>query len=267
MTQTLWYPGQGSAQQLDWGSLFGQPVNTPANSTMAAFSTPTGANAPSTPSSVGFNNNEATTNHGAGRTMGMVGTALGMGIGIPGLGVIGSIAGNEMERQSINAALANAAAANPGYDFGRLGFMDTLSGALNGMTFGALGNSLSDSMTREATRSVGQPGVPGVEDPQSMIDAQSSTGSGGGSRDGTATSSDPGPGGIGNGGNAWAKGGAVTAERLRGANPPGPDDGTGKLDIGEFIVNKMAAKHYGPQLMMALNNMAIPKDRLMMALQ
>lgn len=52
----------------------------------------------------------------------------------------------------------------------------------------------------------------------------------------------PGPGeGTGEGG-GYAKGGKVTKKRLKGKNPPGPDDGYGALDVGELVVPAKVAK-------------------------
>lgn len=51
-----------------------------------------------------------------------------------------------------------------------------------------------------------------------------------------------GEGGGGDGG-GWAEGGIVTADRLQGPNPAGPDDGYGGLDAGEFVVNAAATSN------------------------
>lgn len=72
---------------------------------------------------------------------------------------------------------------------------------------------------------------------------------------GTAGTSDAGDGGSdgtdgGNGG-GWAKGGMVTKKRLRGKNPPGPDDGYGALDAGEAVISKRMVKKH-PRLVAGL---------------
>lgn len=55
------------------------------------------------------------------------------------------------------------------------------------------------------------------------------------------------------------RGGAVTANRLRGPNPPGPDDGFAALDIGEGVMTAAAMKHYGPAFLARLNKLQVPK--------
>lgn len=44
--------------------------------------------------------------------------------------------------------------------------------------------------------------------------------------------------------NGFAKGGMVTANRLTGPNPPGPDDGRANLQHGEYVVRKAATKKF-----------------------
>jgi hypothetical protein len=80
--------------------------------------------------------------------------------------------------------------------------------------------------------------------------ADGASGTGGGADSG-------GEGGAGSGG-GYAKGGAVT--RVSGPNPPGPDDGSANLKIGEHVINaKQAAKYRG--LLEAINAGA-PKAKL-----
>jgi hypothetical protein len=55
------------------------------------------------------------------------------------------------------------------------------------------------------------------------------------------------------GGTGFAKGGHVTADRLKGPNPPGPDDGYAALDVGETVITAEATRRYGKDVMMALN--------------
>jgi len=63
-----------------------------------------------------------------------------------------------------------------------------------------------------------------------------------------------GGGGTGAGagtGNAMAKGGLVTS--LDGPNPPGPDDGSAYLDLGEYVVKKSSVNKYGKGLLDMIN--------------
>jgi hypothetical protein len=70
-------------------------------------------------------------------------------------------------------------------------------------------------------------------------------------------------------GEGYAKGGAVTRDRLKGKNPPGPDDGSAALDVGEHVIPadevramggqanvmklRAAMRDRGPELMAMLN--------------
>ena len=63
-----------------------------------------------------------------------------------------------------------------------------------------------------------------------------------------------GGGGTGAGagtGNAMAKGGLVTS--LDGPNPPGPDDGSAYLDLGEYVIKKSSVNKYGRGLLDMIN--------------
>jgi len=51
----------------------------------------------------------------------------------------------------------------------------------------------------------------------------------------------------------FARGGPVTADRLTGPNPRGPDDGYGALDAGEYVMRSSAVQRYGQEAMQALN--------------
>lgn len=62
--------------------------------------------------------------------------------------------------------------------------------------------------------------------------------------------------------NKLATGGQVTAQRLSGPDPRGPDDGYSALDIGEFVVRKQAVNYYGSDVLKALNEGRIPADAL-----
>jgi hypothetical protein len=92
----------------------------------------------------------------------------------------------------------------------------------------------------------------------------------GGIGDGTAGDDggmgDAGPDGIGGDGNngagdadGFARGGPVSAGRLAGPNPPGPDDGHAALDAGEYVVRASQAKKY-QGLLSAINSGASKKQ-------
>ena len=70
----------------------------------------------------------------------------------------------------------------------------------------------------------------------------------------------------GAGGGDWAKGGMVTKERLMGMDPPGPDDGYGALDTGEFVLTASAVKKLGPGNVAKLNAGKFDKKTLMKVL-
>jgi hypothetical protein len=73
----------------------------------------------------------------------------------------------------------------------------------------------------------------------------------GGNGPGEGAGEGPGPG--------FARGGLVSAGRLAGPNPPGPDDGHAALDAGEYVVRAaQARKHQG--LLAAINSGASKKQ-------
>lgn len=57
-------------------------------------------------------------------------------------------------------------------------------------------------------------------------------------------------------------GGQVAPPDGTTANPPGPDDQAAYLQTGEGVITKAAVNHYGPQVIGALNRMAIPRGKL-----
>jgi hypothetical protein len=70
-----------------------------------------------------------------------------------------------------------------------------------------------------------------------------------------------GDGGAGAGtGNAMAKGGLVTS--LDGPNPPGPDDGSAYLDLGEYVVKKSSVNKYGKGLLDMINDGKVPAKKM-----
>ena len=61
--------------------------------------------------------------------------------------------------------------------------------------------------------------------------------------------------------NGLARGGVVTANRLRGPDPAGPDDGYVAMDLNEGVITAAAMKHYGPAFLRRLNKLQVPKGR------
>ena len=85
---------------------------------------------------------------------------------------------------------------------------------------------------------------------------------GGGGGDGNSTAAGEGPGGNSGGGEGngatageagagYAMGGMV--DGLFGMNPPGPDDGAGYLDRGEYVIKKSSVNKYGRGLLDMIN--------------
>jgi hypothetical protein len=82
-----------------------------------------------------------------------------------------------------------------------------------------------------------------------------SSGVGGSDSSGGSAGSDSSGGADGPGGSSgWARGGWVTADRLRGRNPRGPDDGYGALDVGELVVPRRIAQKLPPQVANSLHS-------------
>ena len=65
-------------------------------------------------------------------------------------------------------------------------------------------------------------------------------------------------GGFGEG--QYNMGGPV--DRVGGPNPPGPDDGTGMLQLGEYVIKKSAVKKYGQGLLDMINDGKIPAKKM-----
>ena len=62
------------------------------------------------------------------------------------------------------------------------------------------------------------------------------------------------------GGGEYNMGGLV--DRVGGPNPPGPDDGTGMLQLGEYVIKKSAVKKYGQGLLDMINDGKIPAKKM-----
>jgi hypothetical protein len=72
------------------------------------------------------------------------------------------------------------------------------------------------------------------------------------------TGGGPGTGAVGD--TAYAKGGMVNG--LFGMNPPGPDDGAGYLDRGEYVIKKSSVNKYGRGLLDMINEGKVPAKKL-----
>jgi 2-C-methyl-D-erythritol 4-phosphate cytidylyltransferase len=87
--------------------------------------------------------------------------------------------------------------------------------------------------------------------------SDSGNGIGGNSTEGgMSNSGEGGPDGVG----GWAKGGLV--DRVAGPNPVGPDDGYGKLKVGEYVIKKSSVNKYGKGLLDMLNDGKIPAKKI-----
>jgi hypothetical protein len=67
-------------------------------------------------------------------------------------------------------------------------------------------------------------------------------------------------GGGGGDGGGYAKGGIVN--RLTGPNPPGPDDGAGYLERGEYVIKKSSVNKYGRGLLDMINEGKVPAKKM-----
>jgi len=66
--------------------------------------------------------------------------------------------------------------------------------------------------------------------------------------------------GNGGGGDGYAKGGMV--DGLFGMNPPGPDDGAGYLERGEYVIKKSSVNKYGRGLLDMINEGKVPAKKM-----
>ena len=85
----------------------------------------------------------------------------------------------------------------------------------------------------------------------------------GGAGTGTGTGGgmgNTGEGGGGPGEGGWAKGGLI--DKLTGPDPSGPDDGYGKLQVGEYVIKKSAVKKYGKGLLDMINDGKVPAKKM-----
>jgi hypothetical protein len=122
--------------------------------------------------------------------------------------------------------------------------------------FGSANNTTSGTAPLGAVSSepLGAPDVGAMDD-----------GMGGGGPETNAVGGDIGGGPQGDFGGQMAglagmyRGGIVTANRLQGPDPRGPDDGYVAMDKGEGVLTAKAIQHYGPGIVSRLNKLAVPK--------
>jgi len=126
--------------------------------------------------------------------------------------------------------------------------------AANSADFGDTSSSNSDSSSEGDAGAAGGGGGGAADD------------GGTGSSDGAAAAGDGGSSGGDGGGDggaagaAWAMGGLI--DRVGGPNPPGPDDGTGYLDLGEYVIRKSSVKKYGRGLLDMINEGKVPAKKI-----
>ena len=140
---------------------------------------------------------------------------------------------------------------------GNTSFGDFMS-ALGFSGFGSANNTTSGTaplgaVTSEPLADI-SPGIDGGSDgPSGGGMGGMDAGSGGGMDAGG------GVGGMDGNGGGMYRGGIVTANRLQGPDPRGPDDGYVAMDKGEGVLTAEAVRHYGPGIVARLNKLAVPK--------
>lgn len=84
---------------------------------------------------------------GWGAGLGLVGSAAGLGLGVPGLGVLGGALGTGIDISNANRGLQGAWLGDPALAPSPLGFGAYANGLLHGASFGLLGQSIEQSAT------------------------------------------------------------------------------------------------------------------------
>lgn len=57
-------------------------------------------------------------------------------------------------------------------------------------------------------------------------------------------------------------GGYIDKSRIAGLNPPGPDDGSTNIQVGEYVIKKSSVKKYGKGLLDMINEGTIPAKKI-----
>ena len=159
-----------------------------------------------------------------------------------------------------NDAAAVDAAYGGGFGVGGVGAGDLSGGYGNAAGYGADGGGCSGGNSSDSDGATGTGGMGGEggDGPGSGGGSDSGSDSGGG--DGGGGGGDGGGGGGDGGGGGWAMGGLI--DRVSGRNPPGPDDGTGYLDLGEYVIRKSSVKKYGRGLLDMINEGKVPAKKI-----
>ncbi len=192
---------------------------------------------------------------------GLAGSLMGLGAGVPGLGLLGAGLGTAYNVSDLNTQLSNIGAA-PNVSWGPA-FGSNIS-------FGLLGTPARKQAAWAGTPSPfasyddpgGIGGLPKLQPGEVDLGAEmpwSDGGDGGGGGFGTPGASAEGAG------TPFFEGGPVKAYMLRGPDPKGPDDGSGNLDIGEHVIKassvKKLEKKYGPAVMSLINAGKLPNRK------
>lgn len=143
-------------------------------------------------------------------------------------------------------------------------FQNPYADALANISMGGYTPSLYDVLLQDVVEQSGGgnaepeigPGIgPGVGD-DSGIGEEGGGEGGGGDGGGMSNSGEGGEGSPG----GWAKGGLV--DYVTGPNPPGPDDGIGMLQVGEYVIKKSSVDKYGKGLLDMINEGKIPAKKI-----
>ena len=122
--------------------------------------------------------------------------------------------------------------------------------------------AMNDAIAAAAAEAAQSYGGASMAEQQAMNDAISQSisdqSSAGASDAGTGYGTGDSSGGFGEG--QYNMGGLV--DRVGGPNPPGPDDGTGMLQLGEYVIKKSAVKKYGTGLLDMINAGKIPAKKM-----
>ena len=184
-------------------------------------------------------------------------------------GMVGPGADQSPNPVSIESALyGTPQAPNP---MGLFGFQSPMEAALAPINAARQANQglhamMDTSGSAESTHGPGtSPGgiSAGVPGSHSLADVHGFGGTEGGSVGGDSQSEAEAAAADSEGaGGGWAAGGYVDGKALLGPNPPGPDDGMGALDDGEYVIKASSVKKYGKGLLGQINEGKISKAKL-----
>lgn len=215
---------------------------------------------------------------GLAPSQGSIGNAIGSTIGSFAGGPLGGIAGGMLGGTTAGQSVGRAGGSAVGGVLGGLlgGPLGGLAGSFIGGNLGgaAFGDGISDPFGGAANTASPY----GGSDPESGNDGLAGYGPGafgdsagaGVSSDGSSSEAGSSSSSVGDGGASaggfYSRGGKVNAAHLMGPNPPGPDDGFGGLDHGEFVLRAAAAEKLGPEILDRLNSGKFKRAALAKAL-